>query len=371
MTASQLAAQQGDLAAAMEERGDWPDRSPWIRHAVENLPRDQFAPDLLWHWNGDTYTLVDRTADPTRWAAEVYAGPNDPAVTQVLDGRATSSLSCPAIVVDMLDSLLLQPGHRALELGTGTGWNAALMAWRTTGQGQVTSVEVDPDLAAQARRRLAAAGLPVAVQVADGAVGWPPGAPYDRVISTYAVDNVPWSWVAQTRPGGRIVTPWGRLGHVALTVADDGQSATGWMQGLAQFMPARGADPSLSWHEVRGNGPPQEQRPLNRDLHALPNAHLLFALRVVLPDVQIITTTDDQAVTAWLHDGVASWATLDGDQNVAYLGGPRDLVEELGHGWEQWTAQGEPDLYDFGMTVEPEHQWVWCQDPHNHWPAAV
>lgn len=192
--------------------------------------RHSFAPDTLWRWDGDAYVAVNRAAEPERWAAEVYGGPSDTAITQVRDGRATSSLSCQSVVVDMLDSLMPDPGHRVLELGTGTGWNAALLA-RRAGPGRVTSVETDPGLAATARTRLAAAGSGVTVVTGDGRRGHAPGSPYDRVESTYAVDTVPWEWVAQTRPGGRIVTPWGRMGHVALTVAADGRSATGWMRG--------------------------------------------------------------------------------------------------------------------------------------------
>ncbi|MFJ8692596.1 class I SAM-dependent methyltransferase [Streptomyces roseolilacinus] len=113
------------LTEAMAKRGLWPERSPWIRQAVEALPRHEFAPDRLWHWDGTAgvYVPVDRATDPRRWVAEVYAGPDAPAVTQVTGGLASSSLSCPAVVVDMLDSLLLEPGHQVLELGTGTGWN--------------------------------------------------------------------------------------------------------------------------------------------------------------------------------------------------------------------------------------------------------
>lgn len=174
------------------------------------------------------------------------------AVTQVIDGLPSSSLSCEALVVDMLDSLLLEPGHRVLELGTGTGRNAALL-----------------------------------------------GSPLSRWMP---------SW-----PGGRIVTPWGRLGHVALTVAEDGRSATGWMQGLAQFMPARGTGRArVSYQEVRAaaGGPVGAVRPVGRRLEPLrDDIHLRFAVRVALPDVQIKTAEDDDGLNAWLHDG-GSWAAL-------------------------------------------------------------
>ncbi|MFJ8098662.1 protein-L-isoaspartate O-methyltransferase family protein [Streptomyces griseofuscus] len=153
----------------------------------------------------------------------------------------------------MLDSLKLSPADRVLELGTGLGWNAALLAERA-GPGRVVSVEVDAQLTAAAQTRLHAAGLDVEVHTGDGAAGWPPGAPYDRLIATYAVESVPWAWMEQTRPGGRIVTSWGRLGHVALTVAEDGRSASGWVQGLATFMPARGTDQGLEWSHIPRTG---------------------------------------------------------------------------------------------------------------------
>jgi len=366
--------QRERLASAMEERGTWPARSPWIRQAVDAVPRHDFAPPRLWHWDGHSYLPIDRDTDTDRWAHEVYGGPDDAAVTQVTDGLASSSLSCQGVVVDMLDSLQLEPGHRVLELGTGTGWNAALLAYRA-GPGHVTSIEVDHTLAAQAQARLDAAGAPVDVHVGDGAQGRTAGASYDRVIATYAVEEVPWPWVAQTRPGGRIVTPWGRLGHVALTVADDGRSATGWFQGLAQFMPARGTGTtSRGFAQVRGNGPAEDERPVVRDLAPLRDSlHLLFALRVALPDVTVTTATDADGVNAWLHT-TTSWAALSaaGDgRTIAYQGGPRRLADDVEHAWDAWTTNGSPDLYDHGMTVTPAGQYVWARDAATgpRWPA--
>lgn len=369
-----LSDQRAGLAAVMEQRGLWPQHSPWVRQAVEALPREEFAPARLWRWTGHAYVPVDRDADEEQWAAEVYGDPFAAAVTQVTDGMASSSLSCQAIVADMLDSLLLEPGHRVLELGTGTGWNAALLAWQA-GAGRVTSVEVDLELARQAGERLEAAGTAVNIGVGDGGRGWPAGGPYDRVISTYAVDTAPWAWVEQTRPGGRIVTPWGRLGHVALTVADDGRSATGWVQGLAQFMSARGtATPDRAHTQVRGTGPAGDERRIKRDMAPLrDNWNLLFALRVAVPDLRVTTRTDEDVVYVWLHDNVSSWAALTtaGGGSVTYEGGPRDLVDELAAAWDGWEAAGSPRLYDYGMTVTPDKQYMWAVDPVTgpRWPA--
>lgn len=365
------------LNADMDRTGEWPADSPWVHEVMTALPRHLFAPELLYRWDGHTWLPVDRGTDSEAWASLVYGGPGDPAITQITAGMPSSSLSCPGVVADMLDSLEVEPGQRVLELGTGTGWNAGLIAWRVGVSGRVVSVEVDPGLAAQARQRLDAAGVQVAVEVGDGAVGWAGSAPYDRIISTYAVDQVPWSWVEQTRPGGLIVTPWGRLGHVALTVADDGRSASGWVHGLAQFMPARGTSPRRGWQEIRGDQEPEDKRPARDPAPLRDNVHLLFALRVALPDVQITTGTDENGAVAWICDGTTSWATLtclpDGRAAAAYQGGPRRLADEIERAWGRWLAEGQPELYDWGMTVEPERQYVWCRDPETgpRWPVSA
>ena len=216
---------------------------------MQRLLREAFAPDRVWDWDGLAYVPVDRDVDPRRWQELVHAGPDDATVTQVTEGQATCSLSCPSVVADMLRLAHVRPGERVLELGAGAGWNAALLGCRA-GPGRVVSVEVDPALAGQAQQRLDAAGVGVAVEVGDGADGWPAGAPYDAVIATYAVETVPWAWVAQCRPGGRIVTPWGLRGHLALTVADDGRSASGRIAGMGAFMASRAASVRRGWAET-------------------------------------------------------------------------------------------------------------------------
>ncbi|MFI2188671.1 methyltransferase domain-containing protein [Streptomyces sioyaensis] len=362
---SELSDLQSRLTNTMETQDLWPADSPWVRRAAENAPRHTFATDRVWDWDGDTYAPVDQARDSARWASLVYGGVYDSTITQVTEGLPTSSLSCEAVVADMLDSLVLEPGHTTLELGTATGRNAALLATRA-GPGRVTSVEVDPQLAAAARTNLSLAMADVEVVVGAGELGVPGAGPFDRVMATYAVEVVPWAWVEQTRPGGRLVTPWGRLGHVALTVAPDGCSATGWMQGLATFMPARGTDQGKIWEQVRGDEAPDAEGAFGRTLEPLHrDANVLFALRVILPDIRIRTEAD-QGVTAWVHDGNSSWATIIAPQTgqaVAYQGGPRRLVTELEEAWQAWETHGAPGLYEFGMTRTPEEQYIWSNDP--------
>jgi protein-L-isoaspartate(D-aspartate) O-methyltransferase len=124
------------------------------------------------------------------------------------DGLALSSSSQPAIMAIMLDQLDLAPGHRVLEIGAGTGYNAALMRYIVGPQGQVVSVDIDSDLTDQARSHLASAGYPdVTVVCADGAEGCEAHAPYDRVIATVGVSDLARAWLDQVTPGARIVVP--------------------------------------------------------------------------------------------------------------------------------------------------------------------
>ncbi|MFC4532413.1 methyltransferase, FxLD system [Sphaerisporangium dianthi] len=140
------------------------------------------------------------------------------------DGRPVSSSSQPTIMAIMLDQLGIEPGHRVLEIGAGTGYNAALMAHIAGPGGEVVSVDIDQDVADAARAHLAAAGHPgVRVVCADGAEGFPARAPYDRIIATVGVWDLEPAWPAQLAPGGRIVVPLDLRGvqvSVALERAD-------------------------------------------------------------------------------------------------------------------------------------------------------
>lgn len=113
----------------------------------------------------------------------------------------------PDLMIHMLEVLNIQEGQRILEIGTGTGYNAALLGHRL-GDDNVFSVDIDPELIDTARRRLADIGRHPHLTVGNGAEGWPEYAPYDRIIATCAVRRLPWVWYDQLNPRGAVA---GRL----------------------------------------------------------------------------------------------------------------------------------------------------------------
>ncbi|MFE3455993.1 methyltransferase domain-containing protein [Nocardiopsis aegyptia] len=350
--------------------------SRW-RDAIARVPRHAFLPSRFWLEDGGGPVPVDRAEEPQRWLALSYA--DRPIVTQLDDGEdsgrgyITSSASQPSIVGEMLEASSLAAGDRVLEIDTGTGWNAALSAARV-GAENVVTVEIDKGLAEQARQALAAQGWAVEVVTGDGTFGWPAGAPYDRVLSTAAVQRVPVAWVEQTRPGGRILTPWGTTFHngvlAELTVHGDG-TAAGTFGGNTAFMWVR-----------------DQRRP-----YAVVEEHAFASSTTRLHPYEPIGDFDASfGIGLGLRTGVSSVLVFDDDQEgnpfyTVYLlapesgswaswriepglrefpvrqHGPRRLFDEMEAAYSWWKRLGSPAYTRFGLTVTAQGQQVWLDAP--------
>ena len=146
--------------------------------------------------------------------------------TKRMAGEAVSSSSQPSMMAVMLEQLGLRRGHRVLEIGAGTGYNAALMAHIVGKSGQVITVDIDEDIVDDARAHLAAAGFAQVQAIAgDGGLGYAVAAPYDRIILTVGAWDIAPAWREQLESDGRLLLPLsiaaGAQASVAFDRADD------------------------------------------------------------------------------------------------------------------------------------------------------
>jgi protein-L-isoaspartate(D-aspartate) O-methyltransferase len=164
--------------------------TPAVRAAFLATPRERFVPAFA---KSDGLAAVYR---------------NDVVVTRKdASGGAVSSSSAPSIMAVMLEQLELDRGHRVLEVGAGTGYNAALLKRIVGPSGRITTIDIDPVTTREARAHLRGADAAALVVTGDGRKGHRRGAPYDRIIVTASATFIPKAWYSQLAPDGLIVLP--------------------------------------------------------------------------------------------------------------------------------------------------------------------
>lgn len=166
-------------------------RDPRVLEAMRDVPRDLFVPD-----DQKPHAYEDR-------ALPIASG---------------QTISQPYIVAIMTELLAPEPHHRVLEIGTGSGYQTAILSRLSQ---QVLTIERHPDLARTAEQVFASLGLHnVIIRVGDGSEGVPEEAPFDRILVTAGAPSVPESLKEQLADRGRLVLPVGPSGYQHLTVID-------------------------------------------------------------------------------------------------------------------------------------------------------
>ncbi|MEV6111275.1 methyltransferase domain-containing protein [Streptomyces sp. NPDC052109] len=311
------AAARDALVREIDAEEAWAGDGVW-REAFAVVPRHLFVPyyyvagprgyERRWGESPDAEARA-------RWVRGAYA--DAPLATRLRDGELVSSSSQPSLMARMLVALDVEDGDRVLEVGAGTGYNAALLAHRLGDDDLVTTVDLEPEITESARRHLEAAGFHPAVVTGDGPRGVPERAPFDRIIATCELPTVPRAWLTQCRPGARILTPLA-TGLLALTVRDAAHAEGRFLPTAVYFVPLRGA---------------RRPEPEGVSLAGLPGrAREQETFRFLL------------ALTR---------GTLDPQEAYAL-----------------WEREGEPERERYGVTVGGEHAWTWLDEPEGPyaWP---
>lgn len=364
------------------------DLTPDWRPSFLAVPRQRFIPDVIWQEVEDVMLPIRRADDPDRWR-ELACG-KDSVVTQVDDGcpvgpgdvgdLPTSSVSMPSVVAAMLKHLDIHGDERVCEIGTGTGWNAALLAHRLGAQ-RVTTIEIDAEVATHARKALSGVGFDgVTTITGDGTLGHPPQAPYDRVIATVGSKYVPYAWVEQTRPGGRIVAPSWALTYygllLVLTVSKNG-TAAGHFVDDASFMMLRDQRVHRSRQIISDRNEYEQATVTETDIHPAEVASgsysrgAVIAIGTRVPDCRSDYFSSknpgsNNGTLRLVDHRSGSWARLHYDHGggppyAVRQFGPRRLWDEVEAAHQWWVDQGRPSADRWQFTVTPQGQRVELQ----------
>lgn len=342
------------------------------RELLAAVDRAAFIPDTIWVHRGDGYMApLRRSEDSERWHKRVAL--DESVVTQVDDGAPehgvfpTSSSSAPGVMTSMLDALDIAPGLRVLEIGTGTGYNAALLA-EAVGGDNVTSIEVDPEPAEPARARVGRRRL-----LGDGdhrgrggrACAGSPVRPGDRHSRGHHCA----CRLGRPDPPGRSAgDPMGcpvsgrRPGHPD---GSSGRQRRGAVRGVLSFMRLREQRTPLYPND-------DDQQSIETTTRCYPgevfddDAEAAFALAVQLPHCTMGHFGRDGARHIRLSDAATgSWAayTTGRVEHFVRQEGPRRLWDELETAYRWWLDAGKPGHDRFGITVTADGQWVWLDTP--------
>jgi len=301
---------RAELVRRIGLSGAW-DADPGWRSVFEAVPRHLFVPYYYVGVQGGYERLWGGSPDPRvreRWLRGVCA--DAPLATRLRDGELVSSSSQPSLMARMLVELEVTDGSRVLEIGAGTGYNAALLAHRL-GDGLVTTVDLEPEITESARTHLADAGYRPRVVTGDGARGVPEHAPYDRIIATCALPSVPPAWLAQCGPGARVLAPLA-TGLIALTVRDAEHAEGTFLDTAAYFVPLRGTGPAPADEIPHRSGDHELFRFLRTLTHGTldpQDAHELWEREGRPGRERYGVTVAEGRVRAWLDDpeGPYSW----------------------------------------------------------------
>jgi protein-L-isoaspartate(D-aspartate) O-methyltransferase len=306
--------------------------------------------------------------DIADWFRAVYA--DEPlTIAYDDDSTATSSSSSPGAMAIMLEAAELAPGLRVLEIGTGTGYNAALLATIVDNPTLVFTIEIENELARQAQCRLdRVVGSGVTVHTGNGLEGYAPGAPYDRIIATGSTQVVPLSWLEQVRPGGMIVMnligEMGACAFLKIEKQETGLAAHGRFLSASEFMELHEAGhyPHRRATQVgRYIGRPitaqTESCRADFDLSLLWDRRLNFALQLAFPRMSFASVYVNPLCPCLMDlasDTMLLFRPTNDEHFQVEVRGDPQMWDRVLAVYRQWVGLGYPDVRAYQLQIDAE-----------------
>lgn len=376
-----------ELRSAFLDGLSGPERAldPEWRAAFHDVPRELFVPYFFVPLTDRPGWRLIEPPDP-EWIRCVWS--NAPLITQldgddqladaarrgeVVKGVSTSSSSAPSLMALMLQELDVHDGDHVLEIGTGTGYNAALLCHRL-GSTKVTSVDVDAGVVDRARSRLADLGYTPTLAATDGRKGYPDRAPFDRILVTVAAPMVPASWVAQTRDGGKILFPLDlrNCGGLLPLLTVHGDQAEGhFLPDYGGFMPFRQDRPDAAmaaFRHIDDHEGTRRDSGLPADIIQGPPFEFFAALLVGGTDQMEFVPSDGSPTQTWFAQADGSWVCHTTEPDGVHTvreGGPTRLWTRIEQAKQLWDELGNPPRERFGLTATRHELTLWLDQPNN------
>ncbi len=353
---------------------------PRVREAFLQVPRHAF---LQRYYEGKIMKVAPSLSNEAEWHAWLSGIYRDQALTTQIDTRGlpTSSSSQPSVMTALLEELSTQPGHTILEIGTGTGYNAALLATLVSDPHLVTTVDIDStivDVACLAIEHVVGPG--VSIHAWNGIDGYAAQAPYDRIIATGSFLPIPHAWIPQLKSEGKLIMDLrGYLGGGLMTITkqSDGTAIGHFLPALrhVSFMSLRSSYKALASPMLLKE---YQQFPLQEQVHLSPcNDAYMYALH--FSTYEQFHNEDQFEVNAWLQWGFPGlglkWKQLSEgfialltdyftqtvvtielkEQEIEVsVRGARPLWSEIVSAYQGWLSAKKPGLGDYTVLVDQQ-----------------
>lgn len=336
--------------------------SPAVIQAFRAIPRHLFVDQYYRFGVRPRLVRVDPQNPTVAQLKAIYR--NEALTSHQSSGESISSISQPSLVAYMLEALQIESGMTILEIGAGTGWNAALIGYLVGPEGHVYSIDIDADVTQRARRHLRHAGCTnVTVLARDGGAGYRRAAPYDCIMTTVGCPDVPPPWYEQLREQGLLlmnlqILP-GYSGCLLIAVRKQTDHLSGDVLSYTGFVTLKGA-----YGSAPGLRAQTAQRVAQQTAGRRPRRRLV--LRSGWPD-----ELKQRTLWAWLlfacleglsldliHDGIVVWGSEPESLCILRKGevevyGSDETYNKLQDVWQKWLDLGAPYLTDYEIEIWP------------------